>query len=97
MAVALTCKIGASGSPWLGGTMVTVFYICVCVLCVVVERQLVLGVQAPCNVHVRHKYFYCAIFFSKYPHARMVLDIVCSYVITWKKWQVHNFINSNMR
>ena len=43
--------------------MVMVFYVFVCVLCVVVERRLVLGVHAPCNVHVRHTYFYRAIFF----------------------------------
>ena len=63
MAIALTCKTGASGSWRLGGTMVTVFYVFVCVLCVVVEKRLVLGVHAPCNVHVCHKYFYRAIFF----------------------------------
>jgi hypothetical protein len=35
-AIALTCKIGAAGSRRLGGTMVTVFYVFCCVLCVVV-------------------------------------------------------------
>ena len=44
-AIALTCKIGASGSRRLGGAMVTVFHDFVCVLCVVVERRLVLGVH----------------------------------------------------
>jgi hypothetical protein len=45
MAIALTCKIGASGSRWLRGTMVTVFYaFCVCVVCCCVcKRRLVLG------------------------------------------------------
>ncbi len=45
MAIALTCKIGASGSWRLGGAMVMVFYVFVCVLCVVAERRLVLGVH----------------------------------------------------
>jgi hypothetical protein len=35
MAIALTCKIGADGSQRLGGTMVTVFSVFCCVLCVV--------------------------------------------------------------
>jgi hypothetical protein len=35
-AIALTCKIGAAGSRQLGGTMVMVFYVLCCVLCVVV-------------------------------------------------------------
>jgi hypothetical protein len=37
MATALTCKIEAAGSWWLGGTMVMVFYVFFgCMLCVVV-------------------------------------------------------------
>ncbi len=35
-AIALTCKIGAAGSQQLGGTVVMVFYVLCCVLCVVV-------------------------------------------------------------
>ncbi len=35
-AIALACKIGAAGSRRLGGTMVMVFYVFCCVLCVVV-------------------------------------------------------------
>ena len=69
--IALTCKIGASGSWRLGGTIVTVFYIFVCVLCVVVERRLVLGVcRAMCMCAIS---IFTAPYFSKY-HARMVLD-----------------------
>ena len=34
--IALTCKIGAAGSRQLGETMVMVFYVLCCVLCVVV-------------------------------------------------------------
>ena len=72
--IALTCKIGASGSRRLGGTMVMVFYVFLCVLCVVVERWLVLGIRSPmcmiCGI---------SIIFSKYD-ARMVLDN--TYVIT---------------
>ena len=74
MAIAFTCKFGASGSWPLGGTMVMVFYVFVCVLCVVVERWLVLGIRSPmcmiCGI---------SIIFSKYD-ARMVLDN--TYVIT---------------
>jgi hypothetical protein len=36
MAITLTCEIGATGSQKLGGTMVMVFYVLCCVLCVVV-------------------------------------------------------------
>ena len=78
-AIVLTCKIGASGSWQLGGTMVTVFYVFICILCVVVERRLVLGVRREmcmCAISI-----FTAPYFSNY-HARMVLDIVCSYMIT---------------
>jgi len=78
MAIAFTCKIGASGSWRLGGAMVTVFY-AFFVLCVVVERRLVLGVRREmcmCAISI-----FTAPYFSNY-HARMVLDIVCSYMIT---------------
>ncbi len=34
-AIALTCKIGAARSQQLGGTMVMVFYVLCCVLCVI--------------------------------------------------------------
>ena len=45
--IALTFKIGASGSQWLGGTMVVMF--CVffgCVLCLLLLREAV-GVEIP--------------------------------------------------
>ncbi len=78
MVITLTCKIGASGSRRLGGTMVMVYYVCVCVLCVVVERWLVLGVHSPmcmiCGISI-----FTTPYFSKYD-ARMVLDN--TYVIT---------------
>ncbi len=59
--------------------MVTVCYVFVCVLCVVVESRLVLGVRrAMCMCAIS---IFTAPCFSK-NHARMVLNIVCSYVIT---------------
>ena len=61
-AIALTCKIGASGSWWLGGTMVTVFYVLLCVLCVVVERWLVLGVRRAmcmCAISIFSAPYFC--------------------------------------
>jgi hypothetical protein len=63
MAIALTCEIGASGSWRLGGTMVMVFYVLGCVVCVVVKRRLVSWGTLLDEHDVRDKYFYHAIFF----------------------------------
>jgi hypothetical protein len=54
MAIALTCKIRATGSRRLGGTMVMVFYVMVCVVCCCVcKRGFVLGLGCP---QLAHKY-----------------------------------------